>query len=83
MCLAIPGQIIAIEQKRATIDIMGVTREISLEFLESVAVGDYVIIHAGCAISKLEQQAALEIIELLRKFGEESDETADSGFISG
>jgi hydrogenase expression/formation protein HypC len=51
----------------ATIDVEGVQREASLLLLEDARVGDYVIVHAGCAISKLDQAAAQETLELLRE----------------
>jgi hydrogenase expression/formation protein HypC len=51
----------------ATIDVDGVRREVSLMLLEDAAVGDYVIVHAGFAIQKLEEEAAKESLELLRE----------------
>jgi hydrogenase expression/formation protein HypC len=51
----------------ATIDVEGVQREASLLLLEDAKVGDYVIVHAGFAISKLDQAAAQETLELLRE----------------
>ncbi|WP_319406202.1 HypC/HybG/HupF family hydrogenase formation chaperone [uncultured Desulfosarcina sp.] len=67
MCLAIPSQIIAIENSMATIDVEGVRRSASLMLLEDAAVGDYVIVHAGFAIQKLDEAAAAESIKLLRE----------------
>ena len=51
----------------ATIDVDGVKRSASLLLLEDAAVGDYVIVHAGFAIKKLEEAAALETIRLLKE----------------
>ena len=67
MCLAIPSRITAIRGPMATIDVDGVRREVSLMLLEDSAVGDYVIVHAGFAIQKLEEEAAKESLELLRE----------------
>ncbi len=67
MCLAIPSRITAIRGPMATIDVDGVRREVSLMLLEDAAVGDYVIVHAGFAIQKLEEEAAKESLELLRE----------------
>ena len=67
MCLAIPSRITAIKGPMATIDVDGVRREVSLMLLEDAAVGDYVIVHAGFAIQKLEEDAAKESLELLRE----------------
>ena len=67
MCLAIPSRITKIENNMATIDVEGVQREASLLLLEDARVGDYVIVHAGFAIQKLDEAAAQETIDLLRE----------------
>jgi len=51
----------------ATIDVEGVRREASLLLLEDARVGDYVIVHAGFAIQKLDESAAQETLDLLRE----------------
>ena len=67
MCLAIPSRITKIENNMATIDVEGVQREASLLLLEDAQVGDYVIVHAGFAIQKLDEAAAQETLDLLRE----------------
>ena len=67
MCLAIPSKITKINNNMATIDVEGVQREASLLLLEDARVGDYVIVHAGFAIQKLDESAAQETIDLLRE----------------
>ncbi len=67
MCLAIPSKIIKIENNIATIDVDGVRRQASLLLMEDAAVGDYVIVHAGFAIQKIDETAASESLELLRE----------------
>ena len=67
MCLAIPSKIIRIENDMATIDADGVQRKASLLLLEDAAVGDYVIVHAGFAIQKIDETAAMETIRLLKE----------------
>ena len=67
MCLAIPSKITAIENNMADIDVDGVQRKASLLLLEDAKVDDYVIVHAGFAISKLDEAAARETIDLLRE----------------
>ena len=58
MCLAVPGRVTAIqgdgEFRSARIDFSGVAREVSLAFVPEVVVGDYVLVHVGMAISKLD-----------------------------
>lgn len=67
MCLAIPSKITKIQNNMATIDVEGVQREASLLLLEDARVGDYVIVHAGFAIQKLDESAAQETLDLLRE----------------
>ncbi len=67
MCLAIPSKIIDIKNNIATIDVDGVQREASLMLLEDAKVGEYVIVHAGFAINRLDEAYAKESIELLRE----------------
>ena len=67
MCLAIPSKITNIEENMATIDVDGVKREASLLLLEDAAVGEYVIVHAGFAIHKIDEAAALETLQLLKE----------------
>lgn len=66
MCLAIPSKITHIENDMATIDVDGVKRSASLMLLADAAVGDYVIVHAGFAIQKIDEASALETIRLLK-----------------
>ena len=67
MCLAIPSKVTHIENGMATIDVDGVQRSASLMLMDDVSIGDYVIVHAGFAIQKLDEAAAAESIRLLRE----------------
>ena len=67
MCLAIPSKITKIENNMATIDVDGVQREASLLLLEDANVGEFVIVHAGFAIQKIDESAAQETLSLLRE----------------
>lgn len=69
MCLAIPAQISELhEGNMATVDILGVTREISVDLTPSVQVGDYVLVHAGFAIEVVDERFAQETLDLIREF---------------
>ncbi len=70
MCLAIPSMIVKIEDEMATIDVDGVTRKASLLLVEDARVGDYVIVHAGFAIRKVDEEAAQESLKYLREAAE-------------
>lgn len=67
MCLAVPSRIVEINGPMAVIDADGVRRECNLMMLEDAAVGDYVIVHAGFAIQKIDEAAALDSIALMRE----------------
>jgi len=68
MCLAIPVQIVEVlADQQAVIELSGIRKEISTALLDDVQVGDYVILHVGYAIGKLDTDEALRTLEL---FGE-------------
>ena len=71
MCLAIPGRVTEIfEQnglKMGRIDYSGTMNSVCMEFVPEAEVGSYVIVHAGFAISRLDEEAALETIALMRE----------------
>jgi hydrogenase expression/formation protein HypC len=67
MCLAIPSKIIQVEGNVATIDVDGVRRSASVRLLENVKVGDYVIVHAGFAIHRIDEESAMESLKMLRE----------------
>ena len=67
MCLAIPSKIVEIKNSIATLDVDGVKREASLLLLEDVQVGDYVIVHAGFAIHKIDETVARDTLKILRE----------------
>ena len=69
MCLAIPMKISQLDDNRlATVDVLGVTRQISLDLTPQAQVGDYVLVHAGFAIEVVDEQYAQETLELIRQF---------------
>jgi len=75
MCLAIPGKIVAISsenQESALVDVAGVHRKIDLALLQDdkPALGDWVLIHVGFAMSKISEQDAAEQMNTLRALGE-------------
>ena len=79
MCLAIPAQVKSInENNRATVDILGVTREVALDLTPSAEVGSYVLIHAGFAIEVVSEEAAQETLDLIKEFPELADLEAAS-----
>jgi hydrogenase expression/formation protein HypC len=75
MCLAVPGRVKAIqgedELRMARVDFSGVAREASLVFLPEVVVGDYVLVHVGFAIARIDEAAAKEALAALEALGAE------------
>ncbi|MBI3398121.1 MAG: HypC/HybG/HupF family hydrogenase formation chaperone [Deltaproteobacteria bacterium] len=68
MCLAVPSKIVEIKDTIATIDVHGVRRDISILLMpEGVSVGDYVLVHAGFAIQKIDKQAGNEAMKLINE----------------
>ncbi|MCP4667662.1 MAG: HypC/HybG/HupF family hydrogenase formation chaperone [Deltaproteobacteria bacterium] len=67
MCLAIPARITKIQDNMGTIDMEGTRREVSLLLLEDPKIGDFVIVHAGFAIHKIDETAAMESLKILRE----------------
>jgi hydrogenase expression/formation protein HypC len=78
MCLGIPGKVVEIRTdgplRMGKVDFGGVRKEACLEYLPAVGLGDYVIVHVGFAISKLDEEEALRTIELLRMLDPEGME---------
>jgi hydrogenase expression/formation protein HypC len=69
MCLAIPAKVVSIDEtlnRMAEVDILGVSRQVSLDLVPEAVVGDHVLVHAGYAIQVVDEQYAAETIELLK-----------------
>jgi len=75
MCLAIPARISSISGDMATVELGGVEREVSLALVDA-AVGDYVIVHVGIAISKLDEDEAARTLALFAELNNPPDETS-------
>jgi hydrogenase expression/formation protein HypC len=78
MCLGVPGQVKDVREERgtrmATVDFGGVTKDICLAYVPEVQVGDYTIVHAGFAITRLDEESALETLQMMREAGILGDE---------
>jgi hydrogenase expression/formation protein HypC len=73
MCLAMPARVVELcDGDLAVVDLDGVRKEISLALVEDIAVGDYVILHAGYALQKLDIEEAEKTLELFRELGASS-----------
>jgi len=76
MCLAVPAKVVEIvdeENQIAKVDIGGVRRNISVALLDDVRVGDWVLVHVGFAIQKVDEEEAMQTLTLLRQLGQGID----------
>ena len=78
MCLAIPGKVTELYEtngmKMAKVDFGGVVKEACMEYLPEVKLGDYTIVHVGFGLSILDEQEAMETMELLRQIDAQGTE---------
>ncbi len=74
MCLAVPGKIVESYDshgiRMSKVDFGGITREACLEYLPDAAVGDYVLVHVGFAISKVDEEEAARTFQYLAEMDE-------------
>jgi hydrogenase expression/formation protein HypC len=80
MCLGVPGKIVEIDETplmpMGKVDFGGITRDVCLGYVPDVEVGDYVVVHVGFAISKLDEAEAKETIDLMVEAGILEEELA-------
>ncbi|MCZ2152152.1 MAG: HypC/HybG/HupF family hydrogenase formation chaperone [Bryobacterales bacterium] len=83
MCLAIPGKIVEFEEisgiRVGKVDFGGVTRQAYLDFVPEAQVGDFVLVHVGFAISKLDEAEAERTYQMLEKMGVIEEELGGGG----
>jgi hydrogenase expression/formation protein HypC len=68
MCLSVPAKVIAIEGDMAKVTVGEAEYRASLQMLDDVAVGDYVLVHTGFAIQKISEEEALETLQTFKEF---------------
>jgi len=72
MCLAVPGQIVSIddsnpEMRMAKVNFAGVEKDICIQWLHDIMVGDYILAHVGVALNKIDEEEALETLRLFKE----------------
>lgn len=75
MCLAVPGKIISLSEedsmmRTGKVNFGGIVKEVNLAFVPDAKIGEYVIVHVGFAISKVDEKEAFQVFEYLRKMNE-------------
>jgi len=73
MCLAVPGRITEIRDERntrmATVDFDGIRKEVCLAYLPDAEVGDYTIVHVGFALSRIDEESAMQTLAMFKDLG--------------
>ena len=81
MCLAVPGRVISLEDRddtrMAQVDFGGVRKEVCLEYLPDVVVGEYVVVHVGFAIQRLDEESATATLDSFERLGILEEEFGD------
>lgn len=81
MCLAVPGKVVRLEEEddtqMAEVDFGGVHKDVCLQYVPDVSVGDYVIVHVGFAIQHLDEASALETLANFENLGILEEEFGD------
>ena len=71
MCLAVPMKVVELDPPLAVVEVEGIRREIRADFLPELALGDYVLVHAGLAIERVDPDEAEETLRLMRELSDE------------
>jgi len=82
MCLAVPGRILEVDGTKGRVEFNGISREADLTLLPGAVTGDYVLVHAGFAIQKLDEAEAQETLKLFGELAEaleKDDRRSDDG----
>ena len=82
MCLAVPGKIISIDRadpllRSGKVDFAGVQKRVNLSYVSDAVVGDYVLVHVGFAISKVDEEEAVKVFAYLREMGDLAEEIGE------
>ena len=81
MCLAVPGKVVEIREEDGTrmgrVDFGGVLKDVCLEYLPDLQVGEYTIVHVGFALQRLDEESAMQSLALYRKLGALEEEFGD------
>ena len=79
MCLAVPGKVTSIDEsnpdlKMANVNFSGVSKDVCVQWLPDVKIGDYVLVHVGFALNKIDEKDAEETLKILREMGDIEEE---------
>jgi hydrogenase expression/formation protein HypC len=71
MCVAIPAKVVEIYDNESLVDFGKIKKKVNTFFIENIKLGDYVLIHAGCAVEKIDEKEAMETIKVFKMISDE------------
>jgi hydrogenase expression/formation protein HypC len=74
MCLSIPAKVLSVDGDQAVVSVGGTNYEASLQLLDDVQVGDYILLHTGFAIQKISEEEAIETLKVFEEFEDLNDQ---------
>jgi hydrogenase expression/formation protein HypC len=74
MCLAVPGQVLSIDGSQADVDFGGVVRKVNVSLVDA-SIGEWVVVHAGFAIEKMDEKEAMETLSLWNELLDQEEES--------
>ena len=81
MCLAVPGQVMSVEERDGTlmadVDFGGIRKDVCLQYIPDAEVGQYVVVHVGFAIQRLDEESAIRTLAEFQHLGVLKEEFAD------
>jgi hydrogenase expression/formation protein HypC len=72
MCVAVPAEVVEIIEHNALVNFGGVTKLVNIDLVSDVKVGDYVLLHAGCAVQKIDKEEAEITLEIFKVLAEDN-----------
>lgn len=73
MCIAVPGQIISVNDTHASVNIMDMHTTVNIQLIEKPKSGDYILVHAGCAIERIDKNYFEELSDIYEEFLKEEE----------
>ncbi|WP_010233926.1 HypC/HybG/HupF family hydrogenase formation chaperone [Clostridium arbusti] len=70
MCLAVPGKVLKIDNYKGIVEIGNMKREVFMHLIPDIKVGQYVLVHAGCAIETIDEEEAAKTLEIIKELSE-------------
>jgi hydrogenase expression/formation protein HypC len=72
MCVAVPAEVVEIREHEALVNFGGVKKVVNIDLVSDVNIGDYVLLHAGCAVQKIDKEEAERTLEIFKALAEDN-----------